>query len=265
MWIIFLFFFVLCCFALEPGLGVLVILAFVGAIVYACSSDIRQNKTNRSLAENGQKEISETLSAIEFNTSKEIPIGVQAYAPVLKVDSSSKQIAICDYLKNKLTILSFSEILDCEVFEDSSTILSGGVGRAVVGGMIAGGTGAVVGAATRKSKDVTNSLRIQIITADIDDSLMVFDLITSETSRDSDFYKKSIHLAQEVHSTLISIIKTQQNSQLVAEEQPTKQTVAQLSTEDAVNQLKLLNDLKKQGIITEEEYNQKREKLVEAL
>jgi hypothetical protein len=256
---------VLYLFSVAPEVGVLLLIVTCVLIAVGIYNANQTEKQKKCTEEENKKKFAIELEEKGFNATKKLALGLWLHAPVMQIDTDSKRIAICDYLKSKLTILSFSEILDCEVLEDSSTILSGGVGRAAVGGMIAGGTGAVVGAATRKSKNVTNSLSIKIITTDIDDSLMVFDLITSETSRDSDLYKKSIYLAQEIHSTLISIIKTQQNSQLVAEEQSPKQAVAQLSTEDTVNQLKLLNDLKSQGIITEEEYNQKREKLVEAL
>lgn len=61
---------------------------------------------------------------------------------------------------------SFSDIIDCELVEDGKTISEtkqkggSGIGRAAVGGMMFGPTGAVVGAVTKKKKAVTKEKEI---------------------------------------------------------------------------------------------------------
>lgn len=241
-----------CTFAMSPAFGVLFLGMLVAAIVYTISDANKQYKEDIESIRVGSEKIGKNLADISFKSSKRIDLGKKNASEEILVDTSGKQIAVCDYLKTELKILPFSALLSCEILEDNAIIMKGGVGRAIVGGVIAGSTGAVVGATTRNSKSVAHSLIIKIITSDINDSLVTIPLITEETKRDSDMYKKMWTIAQEVHSTITSIIQT------------TNCTATDASSQkNALAQIQMLSELKDQGAITEEEFSKKKAELLD--
>lgn len=245
-------FLIFCAFAMSPVVGIIFLGLLVVAIIYSISNASEQDKKDIESIRAGSEKIGKNLADISFKSSKRIDLGKKNASEEILVDTSGKQIAICDYLKTELKILPFSALLSCEILEDNAVIMKGGVGRAIVGGVIAGSTGAVIGATTRNSKSVAHSLIIKIITSDINDSLVTIPLITEETKRDSDMYKKMWTIAQEVHSTITSIIQT------------TNHTVTDASSrENALAQIQMLSELKDQGVITEEEFSKKKAELLD--
>lgn len=110
------------------------------------------------------------------------------------------------------SIIEFSKIIECEILEDNSTILKGGVGRAIVGGAISGGVGAVVGATTRKSKNIVSDLKIRIITKDINNPLILLPIITKDIERTSKNYDYLYNIANKIYATIISIIENEKEN-----------------------------------------------------
>src|SRR5690625_7856669 len=69
---------------------------------------------------------------------------------------------------NKSTVYNYNDIIGFELLEDGESLSKGGLGRALAGGALFGGVGAVVGGITgkRKNKGVCTSLRIKITLKD---------------------------------------------------------------------------------------------------
>lgn len=237
-------------FSLNPALGIVAIVAFILLMVITVQNSEEENKTRNQLAEKNRDKIKRKLEEISFNESKEIYLTLDSISPKMKIDTKNKQIAICNYYTNELKIIPYQNIIECQIVEDGATVLSGGVGRAIVGGVLAGGAGAIVGAATRKSKSVTNSLSLKIVTSDVNESLIVIPILESHTNRDSEKYKEAWQVAQTVYATLLGITKTVKQI-----------TPNQIST-NPLAQIEMLSKLKNQGAITEEEYNQKKQELL---
>ena len=126
----------------------------------------------------------------------------------------------------------------------------GGVGRALVGGLLAGGAGAIVGATTRGSKNVINSLEILIITNDVTDNLKKLKIITKEIPRNSTAYVDATDFAQKVNASITSILKLAQPDQRVAKN-------------NSVSQLKELSEMLDKGHLTKEEFQKEKKKLLE--
>ena len=169
-------------------------------------------------------------------------------------DLDSKKIAILDAVAKTVNYVKFSSIIDCEIIEDNTTIMKGGIGRAIVGGVLAGGVGAIVGTGTRGSSDVVKNLAIRIITNDISNSLVMITLINSDTKRDSAFYKNCMASAQGIYSTIASIL----NSSKID-----KGTIPDsIEAKSVSNQIRELAKLKEEGLITEEEFNKKKKALL---
>lgn len=106
-------------------------------------------------------------------------------------------------------IYSFDDIVSFELIEDNDCIVKGGLGRAIVGGALLGGVGAVVGSATgkKKSKKVITKLIIKITVNDIENPVIYINLIEKPTQASSIIYTNKFKEAQEIISLLELIVK----------------------------------------------------------
>ena len=89
--------------------------------------------------------------------------------------------------------LPFRSIIDCELIEDNVTIMKGGLGRAAVGAVFAGETGAIVGAATRSSSDMVNSISVRIITNDVLNPYHPISILSTPIERKGWEYRENIN------------------------------------------------------------------------
>ncbi|NLZ95223.1 MAG: SHOCT domain-containing protein, partial [Bacteroidales bacterium] len=156
-------------------------------------------------------------------------------------------------------IHSFDEILGYELLEDGDSITKGGLGRAVAGGLLFGGVGAIVGGATgkRKTKATCTSLKIKITLNDITMPIEYINLITTETKKSGFLYKTCQTQAQEVMSILQVICDS---SKAVPQSDTVIEQVEKVSAADEIMKFKQLLDA---GVITEEEFKEQKRKLLE--
>ena len=63
------------------------------------------------------------------------------------------------------------------------SIAKGGIGRAAVGGILFGGAGAIVGASTRKQKEVCDSLQVKVTVKGYKDPAFFIKLISTGTKK----------------------------------------------------------------------------------
>ncbi|UYZ34963.1 SHOCT domain-containing protein [Clostridium beijerinckii] len=185
-----------------------------------------------------------------FNTTKKIG----AY---IEFDDTQKKWLVPDGLlgkKKNPKIYNYSDIVDYELLEDGESIAKGGLGRAVAGGVLFGGIGAIVGGVTggKKSKTVCTSLKIKITVNDINNPVVYLKFLSSETKKSSFIYKTAFNSAQECLSVLQLITNIQEKEQ---------EEVAQpvVSSADEILKFKSLLD---NGIITQEEFESKKKQLL---
>lgn len=185
----------------------LVVFAFIAMFVYVvCStkSEVKKakeqmEKTEQALIEKGIT-ITNCFKLVEACCVKG-----------LFVDEDDRKIIITD--KDLQTELSFDDILECEVIENGSIQKSSGVGRAIVGGALAGGVGAIVGSNTGKTYDAVTSLIVKIITNDIKNPIIQIILINSEAKKSNPSYRRYRDYADQVHAVLTIIIKSNSDAQ----------------------------------------------------
>lgn len=179
-----------------------------------------------------------------FNATKKI-------GKFIEFDDNTKQILIKDKLENKL--LEYKDIVEYELLvDDDESITKGGLGRAVVGGVLFGGVGAVVGGITdkKKSKTVINSLKVKITINNINKPDIYINLVTSQLKANSILYKVAANEAQEIISTLAIISKSNDIKE---------NTNSNVSVADELIKLKgLLED----GILSQEEFDIEKNKLL---
>jgi len=184
-----------------------------------------------------------------FNTTKKID-------NYIEIDDINKKFRIPNTLKVAPTIYSYNEILEYELLEDNETIISGGLGRAITGGLLFGGVGAVVGGVTgkKKSKTVVESLKIKITLNNINSPVLYIKLINQPIKTDSSIYKSLYFRAQEILSCLSAL---QNNNNIIETESINDES-------STVRQIREYKSLLDDGIITEEEFNNKKKELLEA-
>lgn len=139
-------------------------------------------------------------------------------------DSNSKIAAIHELRKSspELSLAEAKEVIDkgtaysldlgevsgVEIIEDSEVI--GGVGRAIVGGVLAGGVGAVVGAVTAKKHIM--SYKVIIYTTDVKNPQIALTLINSKMPTNSAIYKQASEFANKVNASIRAVIANQEKA-----------------------------------------------------
>lgn len=178
----------------------------------------------------------------------------------LQVDDVNKKWAtVIGVFKPKVSkIYKYEDILEFELLEDGDTITKGGLGRAVAGGVLFGGVGAVVGGATgkRTSKKVVKSMSIKITLKSMNEPVVYINFITAKTKTSSLLYKTAANYAQETLSILAQIVA--QNEEVEGRDQ-TAGLAESISAADAIRKYKELLD---DGIIDQEEFDAKKKELL---
>lgn len=163
-----------------------------------------------------------------------------------------------NYMKNgsKPRIYNYEDILSFELLEDGEMITSGGLGSAALGGIVFGGTGAIVGAITgkKKSRPVCTSLSLKITINDQQNPVERIDFISSPTKKNGFEYKFALENAQKCSSMLEIICNDVKNKAGISE-----QKTMPLSEADEILKFKSLLDA---GVITQEEFELKKKQLL---
>ena len=159
-------------------------------------------------------------------------------------------------------IFSYSDVLEYEIRIDnevaisSKTVNKKGVGKALVGGALFGGVGMIAGAIAGNGKASTNQSLKEIhhytLSLKVNDILQPAFVIELE----------SLQIAEEVAATFAIICqsynRTEESDELIAESQSVK-TASKLDKFDEIKKYKELLDA---GIITQEEFEIEKKKLL---
>ena len=191
---------------------------------------------------------------VEFDVTKDI----ENY---LYLDENKKKICIpTGMIKKKVDltrVYNYSDILNYELLEDGNSVSKGGVGRALVGGALFGGVGAIVGGSTgHKQKQTCTKLQIKITLNNIDHPTEYINFIIAEIRKDNLIYKNAYSSAQKVLSALDIIC----NSNSKEENRNTEKTK---NSKSAPEQIKEYKELLDSGAITEEEYEAKKKQILD--
>ncbi|MFJ8263305.1 SHOCT domain-containing protein [Rummeliibacillus sp. NPDC094406] len=167
----------------------------------------------------------------------------------------SKTLSKFDY---KHYVYSFDDIIQSEIIKDGVTInktdRGSQIGGALIGGAIAGGVGAVIGGlgGSSESTSVTNKLELQVAINNTEkSSYKIYFLAPHDTglTLKGDEEEKIYHW----HNLLSYIINKSNHNEV------SKTDITNISVSD---ELKKLAELKREGILTEEEFTQQKQKLL---
>lgn len=252
------------------GLLIVFIVAAVGVMILA----VMAMKKQAEAKEESEKAL-ETIFDSGFVVSKKLPFG--ADGSILYVDDQNKKWCL---LKSKLDtnpqVYDFSDLFEFEILEDGGSIakgttkgkVSGKTGGAIVGGLLFGPVGAVIGSAGKRkiksktttvTKNTCTNLQVRIVLKDLQASPMIFSFISSEVTTDSFSYRVNIENARNLATTLAYIQSGKKDEELMQEQLETEKNN---DSNNSVENLEKLFELKEKGVISEEEFEAKKKQIL---
>lgn len=241
---------------------VALIISIVG-IVFVLILVTNQNEAEKR-KETQNKVTALISSAPEFNSTRNIAISGDL---VLLINDTTKQI--CILRPNFKKVIGFDQVIDVEYIVNEETIASKStlntIGRTIVGGVLAGGAGAIVGGLTGKTKmeNKISKIKVKVLIRDIDIPAMnitYFDCNTlpdrKPVSPDSILCQNEIHDAQSFVNTMSVIIDEgkRMNNSLPQEQLQ----IPQKEYSSVADEIKRLAALKDEGILTQEEFDKQK-------
>ena len=240
------------------------ILGFVGIIVVMILV-MNANEANK------RKETQENIAALkssapEFNTTRSIEISGDL---VLLINDDAKQI--CILRPNIKKVIGFDQVIDVEYIVNEDTVASKStlntIGRAVIGGVLAGGVGAIVGGLSGKTKTESkiSNIAVKVLIRDIDIpalNITYFDCKTlpdrKPVAPDSIYCQNEILMAQNFVNTISVIIEEGKRVEM-----PKAQERQMLPENISVaDEIKKLANLRDEGILTQEEFEKQKASLL---
>lgn len=228
------------------------------AVCPACFSDLEIKKTlfcQQSLdtiagLRNERQENCNTFR--KFTVTTEVKAGIY----ILRMDSYNKlwYVAKQTRLKNPV-IFRFDELCKFELLQDGDSVCGGGLGLSLVGGALFGGAGAVAGAVvgSKKTKKILNSLDIVITTNRPFRTGLRIDLLPFGSCKsNSTTYKMCMNEATDAMQFLNAICEACKKS-----------ASAVAPTQDVADILLKYKSLLDSGVLTEEEFNKKKQELLQ--
>lgn len=178
----------------------------------------------------------------------------QSVGNIFMVDDQNRLWRTQDQLGMHRSIIHrFEDIIYYELLEDGDLQTKGGLGSALAGGLAFGAAGAIVGASVGKKKTIANcsSMSIKITLNNMNTPVENVNLLQMKVSKASAAYKKAYAQAQEILSLLKIMTSSEKNQEV-------SKTAA--SATDEILKFKNLFDA---GIITQEEFEKKKQQLLE--
>ncbi|EON3096790.1 SHOCT domain-containing protein [Enterococcus faecalis] len=172
-----------------------------------------------------------------------------SYGPI-KIDETRK------LFKYKSEIFNYTDLISFELIEDGNQVTHGGIslGRAALGGILFGTSGAAITGASKIKKEDKNycsQLDIMIRVKNSPKPTKFIKLITFKIDKSKFMYKQMANTAKEILGGLNYILDN-------IETQP--------SSDNAIDQfdnLKKLKELLDMGILSQEEFDKKKQKLLD--
>ena len=184
------------------AIWVIVIIGVVLILISAVLNDSQRNderKLHDSSVQQNFIRLNDIRTSADFSCT--ITNGAFENRTRFIVDDIHEMIYILE-TGGRSTAMPYSEVNGCEIIVDSQ--VTGGVKRAVVGGILAGDTGAIVGATT--AKQFIMSYKIVIYRNNISSPSTSFVLINQKTALTNQNYKNAVSFAERVNATIKAIM-----------------------------------------------------------
>lgn len=162
----------------------------------------------------------------------------------------------------KPTVYNFSDLIDWSVSENGNTQISSNTGAAIGGAILFGTVGAVAASAgSREVQKTCSSLAIDLTVNSTEQTRCTLKIIEDEIPCDSDEFRAAMELVKNITAVLAYIKANAEQPKPEISEQPEQKAIEQPKT-DIYEEIEKLHGLKEKGIITEEEFTQKKKSLL---
>lgn len=174
---------------------------------------------------------------------------------VLMIDDANKDFALISVDNPNLPIYDYKKLIDYEVIENGSQITSGNSKNAVIGGLLFGVTGAIVGAsASKETKDICSELKLRIFLDDIENPQFTVEFVVYDTPKNDILYYESCERLNDITALLTYILNKNKEK--------TEKKIPEIQNIDIAEEIKKFAELRNQGIITSEEFDEKKKQLL---
>lgn len=230
--------------------------------------DSTNNKVIRAMSNNGnvvleQANINEELFKLGVNVTDSKPTLKYFNDYAFITDDRNEFVTIVT--PARIHVLRYSDIVSISYEENGSDVYNKSIGGAVVGGLLFGGVGAIVGGNTAKAtqhKEISN-MSIKILLNNTSDSTIIIKiyagLLKTKNNEDRMHYEglmKEVAGIKDIFAIILDIVDRKVAQQKIA---PVEQPVSSNSVAD---ELAKLAKLKADGILTDEEFQAQKSKLL---
>ncbi|GIP42826.1 hypothetical protein J45TS6_12850 [Paenibacillus sp. J45TS6] len=187
----------------------------------------------------------------------------------LSIDETNKQISLVSLNSYKDKVYSYRDILKSEILTDGMSVTSTNrgsqIGGALLGGLLAGGVGALIGglSGSTTSQEKVKKIELNVIVNDTVNPIHKIAFLDSEFSayaKDTQEYKDSYNTAYHCHQ-LIGVLIRQADEEDKRTETSTISNSSQ-SNVSVADELRKLVQLKDEGIISGDEFDIQKKKLI---
>ena len=181
----------------------------------------------------------------------------------IDIETQKKLLGAYSYYESESVVLKFEQILDFEIFENGNSVVSSKTGSAIVGGLLYGGLGAIAGASgSRIISDNCKTLKLNIYTTDVTNSVVTLDLLDKGIEKNSTEYEN----LKDTINKMIGFLKIARESNRQAERKEDKKVIVEniedINQNNNLRKLKELAQLKEQGIINDKEFEESKKKIL---
>lgn len=243
------------------GLWVFIGLICVLIFTYTIWSD---NEGEGKKKTNTHKLQDELNSLSDFNPTKKLI----CHDNLIAIDDGNRCIAFKE-VTGKIHVYPYAAILSCEIIEDGETAYrkSSSIGRAIVGGVIAGGVGAIIGGFSgkeRENKEI-KYLDLRIVLKDTNNSS--FKVRFFDSWEDTYKTKKSVRISDPVDGHKLQKATEQLKYwkdllEIIIDKIDNEKDALPTKQYSISEELVKLSNLKESGILTEEEFQQQKKKIL---
>ena len=237
------------------------VILFIATIAFGIYKQVTEHKErhfNRRLT-------LKTISALEGFRVRNMLMDVNSVYGFAIDDSQERFCFIKPGVRTR-DIIPFSNILGVEIIEDGNTISyasrSSQAAGALIGGLAFGGVGAIIGglSGSRRQSRKVSKLQIRVTVLDSRNQVVThsLDLLSEPIKTDNQLFTDAMNNARNWKSLLENLIKK-------ADREDSKKTDVANKQEhplSVADELTKLAGLKKEGILTEEEFEQQKNKLL---
>lgn len=233
------------------GIAVIVVVGIACSLIWGIPESKKQQEASHNHWE--------LLNKNGFKVSKYVTNDNYPHIFSIFIDLNNRKWSYYDYTKKISKIYKFEDLLDYEIVENGQSIIQGKTANTLIGGLLGGGLGALAGASgSRRIDNVCNKLEIKLIINDVTIPSIQLVLLDNETDKASAKYKARYDKAIEFEAVLkIIMSNAHENNILVQTNNDKKENTKTIKT-----QLQELKEMFDDGLITQEEFEQKKKQIL---